>query len=260
MSSLPPETQSQPIAQALLREMAQFLEDYRTRTGAVTRWKPPLLGFAGANHPYVRRLRELVSPTHYLPEDILPGATVILSYFVGFPEDVGTGNIRGDTPSPQWALAYGETNEMFLHMNEHLRQVIESWGYRAASPERVGTLGPDRIYSNWSQRHIAYAAGLGTFGMNNMLITQNGTCGRLYSLVTDLPAAPGAPLEEELCLYKREGTCGACIRRCPLGALSPNAPFDRRKCYEQLSRHEALLGERVCGKCVVGMPCTFRAP
>ena len=254
------EARTRSITQALLQEMTQFLEEYHTRTGAVTQWKTPLIGYADVHHPYIRSLRELISPTHYMPEDILPGARVILSYFVGFPEEIGQGNVPGDVPSQQWAQAYGETNEMFLHMNHHLQKVLSQWGYQAATPEQIGTLGPDRIYSNWSQRHIAYAAGLGTFGMNNMLITQNGCCGRFYSLVTDLPVLPGKPLERENCLYKREGKCGACIRRCPTKALSAERSFDRQRCYHQLSQHEIACGERVCGKCVVGMPCTFRAP
>ena len=231
-----PEEFTRAVTQALLQEMEAFLAQYR------------------------RSLRELISPTHYLPEEILPGARTILSYFVPFQEDIGRGNIAGDVPSLTWTRAYTETNRMFQRMNGHLQQAIESWGYRAASPENIGSLGPDRIYSNWSQRHIAYAAGLGTFGMNNMLITQDGCCGRFYSLVTDLPVLPGEPQKRENCLYKREGKCGACIRRCPVGALSAERPFDRARCREQLCVHEAAYGERVCGKCTVGMPCTFQAP
>ena len=248
------------IRQALLREMEHFLTEYRSAAGVQTQWKLPLIGFAGADHPYIRSLKQLISPTHYMPEEILPGARTILSYFVGFQDEIGQGNIPGDAPSLDWTRAYTETNEMFLHMNAHLQKTLASWGYRAASPEHTGTLGPDRIYSNWSQRHIAYAAGLGTFGMNNMLITDNGCGGRFYSLVTDLPVLPGEPLERENCLYKRSGTCGACIRRCPVGALSAQLPFDRARCRKQLRANESAHGERVCGKCTVGMPCTFRAP
>lgn len=60
----------------------------------------------------------------------------------------------------------------------------------------------EHIYSNWSQRHVGYIAGLGTFGLNNMLITDQGTCGRFYSLITNLPVEPDQPLQEERCLWK----------------------------------------------------------
>lgn len=41
--------------------------------------------------------------------------------------------------------------------------------------------------SSWSERHVAYAAGLGNFGLNGCLITSLGTSVRFASLVTSLP-------------------------------------------------------------------------
>ena len=248
------------MREKIQQEMEQFIADYRRETGIETDWKKPLIGFADAFHPVIRSLRELVSETHYMPEDILPEPTVILAYFLPFREDIGRSNAEGELPSKMWAQAYTDTNTMFPLLNRRLQRVIEGWGYRAATPEGIGTLGPDRIYSNWSQRHIAYAAGLGTFGVNNMLITKEGCCGRYFTLVTDLPVSPDRPIEEENCLYKRNGGCGLCLRRCPAGALHCNAPFDRAACYEQLRSNETDFSEKVCGKCVVGLPCTFRAP
>ena len=60
------------IRQALLREMERFLTEYRSAAGVQTQWKLPLIGFAGADHPYIRSLKQLISPTHYMPEEILP--------------------------------------------------------------------------------------------------------------------------------------------------------------------------------------------
>jgi len=248
------------MREQIQREMEQFISDYRKRTGIETDWKKPLIGYADAFHPVIRALRELVSETHYMPEDILPNPTVILAYFLPFREDIGRGNEGGVLPSQTWARAYTDTNTMFPLLNRHLQQVIEGWGYHAATPEAIGTLGPDRIYSNWSQRHIAYAAGLGTFGVNNMLITRDGCCGRYFTLVTDLPIEPDQPLKEENCLYKRNGSCGLCVKRCPAGALHCGAAFDRASCYQRLRDNETGFAEKVCGKCVVGLPCTFRTP
>ena len=244
----------------LRAEMEGFIADYRRETGIETDWKRPLIGYADVWHPLIRALRELVSPTHYMPEDILPNPTVILAYFLPFREEIGRSNEGGDLPSEVWARAYTDTNTMFPLLNRHLQQVIESWGYHAATPEGIGTLGADRIYSNWSQRHIARAAGLGTFGLNNMLITPQGCCGRYFTMVTDLPVPPDRPLEEEYCLYRRNGSCGLCAERCPAHALHRDGPFDRAACYDRLRENETGFAEKVCGKCVVGLPCTFRAP
>ena len=48
--------------------------------------------------------------------------------------------------------------------------------------------------STWSERHVAYAAGLGTFGLSRGLITARGIAMRCGSVVTDLPATPFASL------------------------------------------------------------------
>lgn len=37
--------------------------------------------------------------------------------------------------------------------------------------------------SNWSERHVAFVCGLGTFGLSKGLITEKGIAGRLGSLI-----------------------------------------------------------------------------
>ena len=83
--------------------------------------------------------------------------------------------------------------------------------------------------SRWSQRHVAYIAGLGAFGKNNMLITDRGCCGRFYSVVTNLDVEPDTPVEGERCLYRIDGSCGACMRKCRSKAINPGG-FDRWAC------------------------------
>jgi epoxyqueuosine reductase QueG len=223
-------------------------------------WKKPLIGYADVNSPYIRSLRSIVSPTHYLPEDILKDSTVIISYFLPFAETIGLDNEAEDEPSRLWTLAYTETNEMFRQLNDYLIDKIGQMGFHGAVPENVGTIDNEHIYSNWSQRHIAYAAGLGTFGMNNMLITENGCCGRFSSLVTDLPVAADEPRQEEFCTYKLNGKCGICMRKCPIDAFNADKGYDRRSCFARLDEFERRLGTDGCGKCTVGLPCTFRRP
>ena len=128
--------------------------------------------------------------------------------------------------------------------------------------------------SDWSQRHIAYAAGLGTFGLNNMLITKKGCCGRYSTLITNLDIKPDRPLEQELCLYKRKLKCQICVNNCPIGALTAEG-YDRQKCYYLCKKNAEVYtdfgssyltedgdkansdGSEVCGKCVTGSPCAF---
>lgn len=39
----------------------------------------------------------------------------------------------------------------------------------------VSTFDQNILKSNWSHRHFAKIAGIGTFGINNMLISKNGS-------------------------------------------------------------------------------------
>ncbi len=122
--------------------------------------------------------------------------------------------------------------------------------------------------SSWSHRHVAYFAGLGTFGLNNMLITEKGCCGRLGSLVTtapiDMHSSPEYGLQNhEKCLNKTFGNCGLCIGKCVADAYTDHS-FDRFRCYAQCLENAQLHCEMgyadVCGKCLVGLPCSYRAP
>ncbi|MGC9347755.1 MAG: hypothetical protein ACP5JG_06425 [Anaerolineae bacterium] len=117
--------------------------------------------------------------------------------------------------------------------------------------------------SDWSHRHVAYIAGLGTFGRHHMLITEDGCCGRLNSLVTDAVVAPTPRPKTEACLYKAGGSCRACATRCPVEVLGETS-FDRRACYsvclENAARHADLGLADVCGKCACAVPCSFTNP
>lgn len=46
---------------------------------------------------------------------------------------------------------------------------------------------------------------------------------------------------------------------CPMHAISDDG-FDRTACGGRCGSNMAILGADVCGKCVVGMPCTSRDP
>ena len=251
---------SEKIKKELCRAVVTFALMHKQNHHLTTNWKEPIIGFADASHPYIRNLRTLISPTHYMPEEFLPDCTVILSCFLPFANEIGNSNVEGDVPSTIWTNAYNETNQMFTEMSKHLSHIISQWGYSAVIPASIGVIDAEHIYSNWSQRHIAYAAGIGTFGINNMLITNAGTCGRFFSLITNLPVISDMPLKEERCLYKRNGTCGLCVKQCPIHAISPAKPFDRRSCSERLNGFKQHLGAGACGKCVVGLPCTFCNP
>lgn len=253
----------------------KFVEEYEKRQEIHTRWGVPLVGFADANHPDILNLKETIAPSHLLPADVLPNARTVIAYFVPFQTEISYSNRAiEELASAEWALAYEETNTMFRKLNERLVTELTAMGYEAAVSSEAYRFDREKLISNWSQRHFAKAAGLGTFGANNMLITKAGCCGRYSSVVTTLPVEWDAPVVEEYCIFLRSGHCGACFQRCPAGALTAQG-YDRSKCYtvclknaEQYNQFGTSYdagtegeggssGSEVCGKCMTNVPCSF---
>ena len=56
------------------------------------------------------------------------------------------------------------------------------------------------------------------------------------------------------------GSCGLCVRRCPIHALTLESGFDRVACQRHLAEFEKRLGADVCGKCTLQLPCTYGIP
>lgn len=264
----------------------QFVRNYQGREEIVTRYGLPLVGFADSYHPYIQNLPDLISPAHELPQNVLPDAKTIIAYFVPFTKEIARTNKVGILASPEWARAYEETNALFGELNEALIDFIYAKAgpagsgvsprrtARAAVTPKATTFDQQKLISDWSHRHIAYAAGLGTFGVNNMLLTRHGCCGRFSTVITNLDLTPDEPVAEEYCLYKKNGSCGICVKHCPAGALTTDG-YDRFKCYA-LCRENAKIytefgssyttedgtganseGSEVCGKCVTDSPCAF---
>ncbi len=214
--------------------------------------REPVIGFADVASVKIRGLKVSVSESHLTPEEILPGATIVLSYFLPFTREAGACNRDGDFPSQRWADLYNKTNALIAEINDALVSRLQAEGIPAAVPS--GGFDTEQLISRWSQRHIAEAAGLGTFGLNNMLITPAGSMGRFGSVVTALKEPVDLPETAERCLAKAGGRCHVCISRCPSGALTDTG-FDRHICYAVCSRAERELGADVCGKCAVELPC-----
>lgn len=102
------------------------------------------------------------------------------------------------------------------------------------------------------------------------LITDKGIAHRCGSVINDAPLPPtprrsGADYRRT-CLYFSQGSCGLCIRRCPVGALSWQG-HDKEKCREYVyAELRATVGqsygimETGCGLCQTRVPCEACIP
>ena len=232
------------------------LEARCRESGVENVWRRPVVKYADAADTLFVRLRELVVESHYVPQDYMDNARTVISWFLPFVPAVGRGNAEAGACTATWATAYVHANALAAQLNEDMAGMLYAQGVEACVPRDAGMIGPDMPKSRWSQRHVAYIAGHGTFGLNNMLISDKGSVGRYYSLVTTLDVPPDPLVREERCLFKRDGSCGLCVRRCFTGALTERG-FDRFACLGQCLKNEALYaGADVCGKCVVELPCS----
>ncbi|MCL2006879.1 MAG: hypothetical protein FWG77_02220 [Treponema sp.] len=233
-------------------------------------WLDPIIKIIPAGNEKIGDFKKHVSPSHLMPEDILPGAKSIISYFIPFHESIPNSNIEGENASIEWAGAYVKTNKLITIIADNIEAFMGEHGYKSGKLPATHNYNKEDLISNWSHRHIAYLAGIGTFGRNNMFITESGCCGRLGSIIIDYEFSEYEQVEEprERCISKSGKTCDICISRCMVGAYSAGAggnyTFDRHKCHEQCLKngelYEKLGAADVCGKCVVGLPCSTGEP
>lgn len=241
-----------------------FITEWKSSQGANDYWLPPLVAVASAQDPMLGELKRVVDPEHAMPDEILAGAESIIVYFLPFQRWLGEQNDgHGVLAAESWAESYTTTNRLIGAINEHLQICLRDRGYQAAVTPATHNFDQNKLVSRWSHKHLAYIAGLGTFGHNHLLITSSGCCGRLGSLVTTMPLGATTRPETEWCLQKAGHDCLACVSKCKYGALNKTR-FNRQACYRQCLKNDAHYSHLplvdVCGKCGCEVPCSYQVP
>jgi epoxyqueuosine reductase len=202
-------------------DLTQELADKARAAGASVVGVAPVDRFEGA-------------PQGHHPQTLLPGAATVLTFGIRlldrvlewpdllqgspfFPEDFRVEALH--------ALFYRRSG--YDIVNDQLNQIalllathLEEMGYPSLFfPATYGSLS-DRmaqVPGMFSQRHAAVRAGLGEFGLNNVVVTERfGPRIRFNSVITAAPLTPSAPLQKKTCPGE---SCGICLSECPAGAL-----------------------------------------
>jgi len=242
----------------------------------------PTVGFSSVQDPLFEDLKKIIGPKHLTPsemygskfEEELRDGTVI-SVVLPLGKKVRESNRSNSVPSKEWMISRTFSDTFSKDISSEIESYIGKLGYHAMTP--MMSPGYKKFdmrtdpHSSWSERHIAYVAGLGTFSLNDGFITEMGIAVRLISVITDLVLSPNirrARSYNENCLYCNNGSCGACIKRCPAGAITENG-HDKIKCMDfvycdrsKLMREYGLKENSVpgCGLCQTGVPCEFKNP
>ena len=252
----------------------------------------PLIGFADGDDPLFAEFKKIVHEKHLSPREILSlhhtetlkqetaelGSVSIISFILPIHSKTRLSNAREkEGPSLRWNHSRWQGQDFIIALSKYLVLLLEGMGFSAIAPELSPffeiLLVPGGFTSKWSQRHIAYAAGLGTFSLNEGFITSKGLAVRCGSVVTNLKLEPSPrPYSHHLanCLFYATGRCGKCIHRCPGGAVSEKG-HDKLKCFQVLyekqkpwlegAHGQGYIGNYAgCGLCQTGVPCENRIP
>lgn len=244
----------------------------------------PLVRYASGDDPLFQEYKKVVASTHLTPVEALSkacnkepqeiaGPISVISWILPI-----TGKTRRSMhnetlfPSRLWSYTrwYGEIFNDAL--KQHIVDLLTQMGYLAAAPSiqpyfkrEVSEKG---IYSNWSERHAAFAAGHGTFSLSDGFITGKGIAHRCGSVVANILLPPSPRTAESPysnCLFYIDGSCKTCVTRCPGGAITEKG-HDKQKCFEYSHSKLGHLKDEYnvkiagCGLCQTKVPCESKNP
>jgi len=223
----------------------------------------PLVGISSAEDGLYAECKKphVAGKRSMLPSQWLSGARSVISIFNPFTKRIKESNAGGSMPSLEWLHGRVQGQEYVVAAAQALADHLRSQGARAVVPaadKRFEIYKEPRIYSNWSERHAAYIAGLGTFSLNRAIITRKGIAGRFCSVITDLELP--ADVREYTGLYDYCSLCGACARACPAGAINKHGKAHAPCCAFLEKVNQQYPSYHGCGKCQCGMPCESTIP
>ena len=211
----------------------------------------PLVGFAPVERwndppfdPWV--------PEEFRPAAIFPGAKTVI--VIGFPVSLP---IIDTAPSIWYHELYHTVNELLDSCGYRLATFLTEKGYPSVWVPRDGygsiEVLKEKPIAFFSHRHAAFCAGLGNFGLNNVLLTpQYGPRVRFASIIS-MAEIPGDPIvEDPLCIK-----CRRCVAVCPVSAVPggeyPQELTNKLACAR---RSEGLRNKFIspCGCCIKVCP------
>lgn len=249
-------------------------------------WDAPLIGFSMGNDKLYDEVKHHIgdfylTPLEFFaqtfPDTSVPAAELtVISWVLPHSAQIKQDNQQATRlPSERWARARAVGDKANTQLKEQLVTSLASKGYKALAPDlsplkKSGISPRYGRSSNWSERHTAFASGLGTFGLCDGLITPVGKAVRVGSVIANIKIPPTERSYQDhhaYCLHYTRGTCGKCIERCPVGAISREKGHDKEKCHAYL--HKVTEGyiksqfgveAHACGLCQTGVPCASRIP
>ena len=285
-------------------------------------FKEPTIGVSAGNDPIFAKFKEFVTPTHLTPaemwsksasskrgsQDDLPigrprpdagiwttlselsAKIKVLSIVFPYTESILEDGSKSSKRTPLTGLALNCAHVFHTEVYKKTAQFFIEKGHRIMAPQKsrfhsvLVKVSKPRIVSVWSERHYAFAAGLGTFGLAEHLITEHGCNIRLASFITDAPLEITPRVSDDPfanCLHFARGGCAKCAERCPGRALTKDS-HNKILCELIRQRESARVRGEIapfltpikrrfmyilvkdypigCGICQYDVPCMDRNP
>ncbi len=164
------------------------------------------------------------APAGHRPEDVLPGARSVI--VVGFQWIRAL--VDGLPASRPFYTRYmGVMRDACDRLTYQISLALQEQGYNAFPIPNSDPYDKEKLAGILSLKHAAVAAGLGQFGLNNLVLTpQFGPRVRFGAVVTDAMLDPDPLSEANLCMLYQPICRQACIRLCPAQALPDHDPLD----------------------------------
>ncbi|MHA1473694.1 MAG: hypothetical protein ACTSQ5_00765 [Promethearchaeota archaeon] len=178
---------------------------------------------------------ELWSSFDFLPRNIHPEEISVLSFGFSFSDDIKEEGSKSQISPPElYLIARNYADTTINTALVTVQQFLVDLGFNVALCNQSHIVEYVGYSSSWSERHIAYAAGLGSFSLTDAFISDYGTNIRLGSIITDAQF----PLSKRKiqtpysnCLYFVDKSCKKCIERCPINAISEQG-HDKELCHQ----------------------------
>jgi hypothetical protein len=296
-----PRPAAQPAPNPLLLELEEialnFCRSPANNMGLPTPeplWDEPIYGIASGADPLWMVFKETAVGSHHwtpreafllgFPEEtaVMPEDLSVLVWVLPQTRATREENRRGTLyPGERWVRARWPGEDLNIALRNHMVNELAKRGIQAVAPNRLPDFrirspanpapGPawSQFSCSFSERHAAYAAGLGTFGLSDGLITKVGKAHRVGAVVLRAKLTPTPrpySHHREYCLFYKDGSCDICAHRCPVNSVRVDGR-DKEPCQEQLlftsipfAMETWGLNQHGCGLCQVGVPCEAGIP
>jgi epoxyqueuosine reductase len=211
----------------------------------------PVVGFASADAWDIPLFEPWV-PESFRPRSIYPETKSVI--VIGLPVSLP---VIETAPSIWYHELYRTVNILLDTYSYRIAGFLSQSGFPSVPVPRDGygsiEVLKEKPVAFFSHRHAAFLAGLGNFGVSNMLLTRKfGPRIRFSSIFTTAEIPPDKVMDGALCTK-----CMRCTNSCPVKALNegeyPSVITDKRACS---IRSEALAKRfsSPCGICIKVCP------